>query len=998
MAIKTKQDPADLLSADAKSSIGDMQKTAINTPKKSDLVEVASLTGIVNKVVKEGAEGATKKKAKDPVVPKNVETVEEAITSVNKSKKILDEGDTTLKGFESSDDIISNLKTFSDDIETPINKVTTAESKAGANEEMGAILNMSKNWNKDNTLFSASQVVAAKQTLVNSSETLKKIALKINNGDDSSATLFLFREQVARHASLVQTYKQGRANVARALNAFKIPGDYVGSQANFEQLVVEELGGSTAARMMAETILDPKKSLADINDFASQTWGSKTVDSIMEIYMNGLLSSPRTQFRNTFGNAFYQAWKLPETLAAASINKLEEGIKFSGSKIPIIKNVNYFKTPAQGVAFEQFFARAYSYSYSWKKAFEAASVAVREGPSVDKLEISQYQKKTIAAETFGLDSNSSLGFGIDVLGKAIRMPGTALVWGDEFFKTMAKYSEEADLAVQHAMDLQKKGFDDEYIKEAVTDYIYTNPVALKKVDDAKKEMVFQEDLSTKLSSTQKLINDIRPELLGNFPVARVVMPFFKTPINIFKAVYDRSYGGVVKAGQLGFDTIYSTFTGKPYTNYGKKFTSDPQFRTMEMGKYSMSAGAFSYAYTLKQNGSLTGPPERDPRKRAYQMDVLGIQPHSFVFYGPNSDTSKPKFDDNGVPNGDLKYVSYLGIEPFGSFFGITANCIDLMENSDNTAFRDRMGMSCAVAGAMYFKEIPFLHGISSIYEMLGLSSYSEDQLVNFQKIIQQYSKTIAPFSGIARDVERIFDPQKRYIGPDYELDLEPFLRNDKGKIVFNDQGVGKPNPNYGYPKDPSMVTGAKTFANNVLGTYPIASSAFAPVYDYEFKPVDGSNGMKQGIGQRIYNAFIPFTYKQSAEIKPYQADIYRLNVPGYSTIKKYKGLDFSDSQWSMLNERAGQVLGTGINRNFTFTEALDSLYSGISGSSRAFLSKTGNTGSNDDLRRATLTDIRSQYLKIAFESLAAENEEFFNMQQAIEQRQEYLETNQLSRF
>ena len=100
----------------------------------------------------------------------------------------------------------------------------------------------------------------------------------------------------------------------------------------------------------------------------------------------------------------------------------------------------------------------------------------------------------------------------------------------------------------------------------------------------------------------------------------------------------------------------------------------------------------------------------------------------------------------------------------------------------------------------------------------------------------------------------------------------------------------------------------------------------------------------------------------------------------------------------MLNERAGQVLGTGINRNFTFTEALDSLYSGISGSSRAFLSKTGNTGSNDDLRRATLTDIRSQYLKIAFESLAAENEEFFNMQQAIEQRQEYLETNQLSRF
>jgi hypothetical protein len=73
---------------------------------------------------------------------------------------------------------------------------------------------------------------------------------------------------------------------------------------------------------------------------------------------------------------------------------------------------------------------------------------------------------------------------------------------------------------------------------------------------------------------------------------------------------------------------------------------------------------------------------RSTQEMLIQMDVLGIQPHSFVFYGPNSDTSKPKFDENGIPNGDLQYVSYLGIEPLGSYFGITANCIDFMERSD----------------------------------------------------------------------------------------------------------------------------------------------------------------------------------------------------------------------------------------------------------------------------------------------------------------------------
>jgi len=998
MAINTNQSPAETLAADTKSGLQDLIQTGSSKkidPQKDDLVKVASLTGIVNQIVKEGTEGATQKKATGSVVPSNIETVEEAITSVNKAKEILDQGDTSLKGFETSEDIISNLKATADDIETPINKITQAESAAGANAEMGEILNKSKNWNKGNTMFTASQVVAAKQTLVNSSETLKKIAQKIQNGDDSSATLFLFREQVARHASIVQTYRQGRANVARALNAFKIPGDYVGSQADFESLVVSELGGSQAAKIMAETILDPKKSLAEINDFASKTWGSKTSDSIMEIYMNGLLSSPRTQFRNMFGNAFYQGWKIPETAAAATFNLLEKGVKYSGSKIPIIKNRNYFKTEAEGVAFEQLFARMYSYTYSWKKAWDAASVAVREGPSVDKLEISQYQKKTISSETFGYDANSSIGWGIDTIGKAIRMPGTALVWGDEFFKTMAKYSEEADLAVQHAIDLQKQGFDDAYIKESVTDFIYTNPVALKQIDEARLASVFQDDLSPSLNKIQSLLGEVK---LGKFPVARVIVPFFKTPLNIFKAVYDRSYGGVVKAGKLGFDSIYATFTGKPYSNYGKRFAEDAQFRTMEMGKYSMSAGAFTFAYNLKQNGSLTGPPERDPRKRAYQMDVLGIQPHSFVFYGPNSDTSKPKFDENGIPNGDLKYVSYLGIEPFGSFFGITANCIDLMENSDNTAFRDNLATSCVVAGATYFKEIPFLHGISSVYEMLGLSSYSEDQLVNFDKIIQQFAKTVAPFSGIGRDIERIFDPTKRYIGPDYELDLDPFARNAEGKIIFNDEGIGKPNPNYGYPKDNSLMTGAKSFANNVIGTYPVASSAFAPVYDYEFKPIDGSNGMKQGTGQKVYNAFIPFTYKQSAEIKEYQADIYRLNVPGYSTIKKYKNLDFTDTQWSKLNARAGEVLGTGVNRNNTFTEALEELYDGIKPHSRKFLNRTGNTGGNDDLRRATLTAIRQEYLKIAFDELALEDDVFYDMQQAIEDKQKYLDNNELSRF
>jgi hypothetical protein len=45
------------------------------------------------------------------------------------------------------------------------------------------------------------------------------------------------------------------------------------------------------------------------------------------------------------------------------------------------------------------------------------------------------------------------------------------------------------------------------------------------------------------------------------------------------------------------------------------------------------------------------------------------------------------------------------------------------------------------------------------------------------KLYNKFAKTVAPFSGLGRDIEKIFDPEKRYIGPDYELDLDPFARN-----------------------------------------------------------------------------------------------------------------------------------------------------------------------------------------------------------------------------
>lgn len=986
MAINNTQSPADLLAADVQSGIKDMQATA-----DKDLVQVAGLRDEVLNVIKKGEQSATDAKPEGPLVPKNQQTVQEAISSTK--QKEFGMADSYLYNFTSSEDAIKNLDTFSDNISDPINKKTFEETKAGANDEIANVLNMGKNWNKEGTLFSDTQVVAMKQALLNSSESLKKIAKAIKDGDDSSATLFLFRESMARHASLVQTFKYGRANIARALNSFKIPGDFVGSQGEFERLVVDELGGSKAASMMAEHILDAKN-LRELNQYAEGSWMKKTSDGLMEIYINGLLSSPRTQFRNLFGNAFFQAYKIPEMTMAAVYNKTENAVKYIGSKMPITKNVHWFKNPSDGVTFEQVYARLYSYTYSFKKALQAANIAIKNPPTSTKLETAQYNRATITAENFGFAADSSFGSAIDLIGKTIRLPGTALVWGDEFFKTMAKYAEESDLAVQYAHKLQKNGTDPALIPEMVTDYIYTNPVALKQLEEARLASVFQDDLGEQMQRLQKTIGETK--LMG-FPVLRIQIPFFKTPVNIFKAVYNRSLGVPVKAVAVPFDMIYSTFNkGEPLMNYTKKFMNDAQFRSKEMGIATQAVAMFALVDQAVQNGHITGRPPLDTKKRKYYQEVLDIQPYSFVFYGPNSDTSKPKFDENGIPNGDLRYVSYAGLEPFGSFFGITASARDIMQNSTDPLLSDNLAMSYAFATADYFKELPFIQGMTEFFNMFD-RGYDPEQLVDVEAIIKQYGNVVVPYSSLGRDFERLFDPEKRYIGPDFETDLNPFKLDADGNEVLDDRGILVSNPNYGMPKG-GMMEAAKIFQNQVYSTFPGASSTLAPVYDYFGKPVAPNNGF--GMFDNVINftnAFVPFTISKNNTIKEFEADIYRLNIPGFSLAKKYNSISMTDRQWSLLNKTFAEVTGEGTNRNKTFEQVVEELYSGIGPKSKKFLSGTGASGGNDDYRIQILRSLRREYMDKAFAILALDYEDFANMKVANETRNEFLQNNLLGK-
>ena len=1002
MAINNNQSPADLLAADTQSSVKDLQATA-EKPEPIKLASASGLKGLtstINKIVQEGSEGATKTKKQaletepnvmkaedDFILPQDQKLIDDIAQQDIKAKSLISSEDYKIKSFETSDDIIKNLEVLSPNLKSPINKVTQKETAQGANAEMANILNMSKKWNKDNTIFTGSQVVAAKNAIMGSADSLKKIATAINGGDNSTATLYLFREQLAKHTALVQTFKSGRANVARALNAFKIPSDYKGTLNEFQELVLDELGGSPAAKLMAEHILDPKLggNVRKLNEYVDGAWHSKARDNIMELYINGILSGPRTQLRNLIGNFFYQGLAIPETALAASFNALEAGLKKVGKEMPISRNFNYFNTPADGVTFKQLFARSYSYRYSVGKAWKAANASIKTIPDATKLETATYKRETISAANWGKDPKSYGGAGIDLLGKVIRMPGTALIWGDEFFKTIARSAEEGQMAAAYAEQLQRQGITNiDEIAEKTTEYLYTNPATKKAVDKAVLNKVFQDELGPAMKNISSVINSQR--------WLRVVIPFIRTPTNIYKAVYNYTAGAAIKAGQIPIETLLS-MTGKyEPSDYMKKFKGDSAFRNKEMAKISIAGIAFDQASSMYDNGTLTGPYPRDIAEQNFWKEN-DIQPYSFVFGTKGvTDFTKPYFDELGRPQQGLKFVSYAGIEPFGSFFGIAATTKTLMQNQDNELTRDNIAIAATFATMDYFKQVPFLEGLATIYETVGLSFGEEpgDQIKAIEKIVKQYATTLVPYSGLLRGFETATSPEKNYVGPDFTQDLEIYKKDKDGNnIIKNGQYVQ--NPNFGDAIDGlgnTLMNDAVLFKNTLAQNLPGFSSSLAPKYGYNFQPIKLSNGMG-GWGQKSYNMIVPFTFTKGKDLEAHELEVMRLGTPGYDGRKKtIMGIKFNDSQYSVIQQRAGEITGKGSNRSLKFEQALKKLVL----TNRAYLR------SDDKTKKNLLVDLRNEYVDQAFEDLAKRDPEFQKILTAITQRQKLINRNKIGSY
>lgn len=474
--------------------------------------------------------------------------------------------------------------------------------------------------------LNAEEGLAARDILNASAHNLKDLEKRVADSD-SNENLAAFKIALDKHAAIQAEVSGIATEAGRALSAHRIKSAQDARMTKNYQRMIDVLGG----RDMNEEILKyfaevDKGSRFEVNKFVAEMSQATTSDMVFEAWVNFLLSGPPTQIVNITSNALTFLTKMPEETMAATIDMFRAGIT---------------RTPRQ-----RFYGEMPHNIYgAWQGLKEGTRAALNtfatEIPSEghSKLEYARQQaipskvfkrgqkKKTltIGGKEFPIPFTGEVQLG----GRQIRIPGRGLMAMDEFFKAI-NYS--TDLHSQAYRQAAKEGVKGEARAERIAELI-NNPTE-EMTEHAKGEMlyrVFQKDLGP----SGKAIQQWRSQT----PVARYVVPFLRTPINIAKYGLERTplnYPRIIKNALQG--------------NLKGGDLSD------ELARATIGSMIALLAFILGREEKITGGGPKDKTDRA-ALYRTGWQPYSIKVDG--------------------KYYSYGRLEPVGMVLGLSADASEI---------------------------------------------------------------------------------------------------------------------------------------------------------------------------------------------------------------------------------------------------------------------------------------------------------------------------------
>lgn len=541
--------------------------------------------------------------------------------------------------------------------------------------------------------MSAAQAVAARRLLASSGEQIVELAKRAQAPDASKADLFNFRRAMAVHYALQSEVIAARTETARALQSWSIPVGASNARAQAISELITQAGGAGDIQQIAKAVTNVADNPAGIGTIAKELGRSRLGKAAFQVWINGLLSSPKTHMVNILSNAMVSAYAIPERYMSAAISK----VFYNGE-------IEFGETAAQAYGMIKGMRDGARLIYQGNKAEGMADL----GEIFDAfVKTDAAPVNAISADALGLDPRGSMGWGMDLLGKVVNVPSTMLAAEDKFFKSIGYRMELNALAYRQASG---EGLEGEAFAKRVTDILNDPPATLKA--DAVNAAHYQ-TFTKPLGDAGKAVQN----LLTKAPIFRIVVPFVRTPINVVKYSLERTPLAYI-SGKIRADI-----------RAGGARAAQAHAR-VALGSMIMMTMA-----DMAMEGTVTGGGPLDPEVRRHWM-AQGNQPYS-------------------VRVGD-RWYSYKRLDPIGMIVGLSADMAEILSNAEEED-GGKLVAAGAIALANNLASKTFLTGIYDFIGAIdpsnptgGIPKYLADQSGS----LMPYSSFLRNMAGAADPVVR----------------------------------------------------------------------------------------------------------------------------------------------------------------------------------------------------------------------------------------------------
>ena len=493
-------------------------------------------------------------------------------------------------------------------------------------------------------------------------------------------------DQLSLHAAIQEQAFGVRAEAGRALRVWGMQADgtiaHASKLAEVAETMTGRAGTALDAERMAQMILavDSPAKLAKMTREATQPgWA----DMATEYWINALLSNPATHVTNFLSNTLTTLWAIPERALAAQLSSGGQGV-------------------VKGEATEMLWGLVSGTMDGLRLAGKAfrEGVPVRAGTKVES-----YTRKAISGANMG--ASGDLGRAIDLVGTGVRLPGRFLMASDEFFKAI---NFRMELNAQALRQVRNEGLEGKAGAKRMADLI-SDPDFLKRVKPLADEFADYQTFTKQLGETGSAIAAFR----DSHPLARLILPFLRTPVNIFKYVGERTPFLNRLSGQVRADLAAG----------GAR--ADLARARVQMGGMVMAS-----ASVLASSGYITGRGPRDPNLRREWLETH--QPYSIKVGGT--------------------WYSYNRLDPLGALLGMASDFADIVGDLDEIdAMQLGAAMALSVSNNMLSKT--YVTGLADMLEAIQAPTQEAAQW------LRRLGGTIVP-AGVAQ-LTRTIDPTMREV-------------------------------------------------------------------------------------------------------------------------------------------------------------------------------------------------------------------------------------------